>query len=388
MAPKFFGVFLGFMLMCIVSVVGLLSYNKYNSDEKISIMRVGVVVNEDDTIFRQLLSFLNGMNGIKNIFRMDIINEKDAYSLLESGDIQMAISIPDDFMEKAERMEAASFDIYVPKNRSVVQKEVISLVQVVERIMVVTEGAIYSLYEGIDKYSLPIPYQGMADEIMYIYIMQFMDRAGLYDTVYVSEYGEFSVAQYYLSAVILIFLMLFSVLFLSLYSRNNISAEIIISRGYLGKIKVILAKILSITLVLWSSQIFILLLIRLVVNYALPREFNLMFDINILHLLVVSMSMAIFINLIANVCSESGSRKTIYVLLVMLLSVVSAMTGSSYYLPDFLRKIIGIWPMRQWHIFSMQSLWSDVNYLGVILTDVFMLILGGGLYMMRLNRHE
>ena len=40
MAPKFFGVFLGFMLICIVTVVGLLSYNEHNGDEKSSIMRV------------------------------------------------------------------------------------------------------------------------------------------------------------------------------------------------------------------------------------------------------------------------------------------------------------------------------------------------------------
>lgn len=356
---------------------------------------IGVVSKDtEDTLFPQLISFANNITSLKGFCRLEMFSEKEAMDKLRKNEIGMIMSIPEGFMSAAQHMEEAEFTVYLPKNDygiSMAQNTIISLFHSVEQIMMNTEGAIWSMYEGMDRYTFSMTVSEMEDDIFNLYIANFMGRDAFFSSEYLSKYGRYTVAEYYFVSVVFIMMYLFATVFFRLYGSNELRLEIILSNSRTKKWITAVMKIVSSFIPMFVIEFVIIFLgSRLGEKYGF---LDIKFDGGmVMYIILTTVTISIIMHLCAAVFGLSRERVIIYLLLVILMALLSGSVGSVYYLPEKLKAFSDYWPvsmMRNLMLAQGKGLKVDAfSKLRILVMDIIMLITGCLLYVRRLNRHE
>ena len=392
-AIKSMGISMAVLVLIIASVtLGIYGYIKSSDSEaKDEMVVIGVVLGDsEDTLFPQLIDFANGISSLKGFCRLEIFDREDAMSMLKNGELQMVMEVPDGFMEAAEHMQEAEFTLYLSENMGPAEYEILALFHGVEQIMIDTESGILAMYDGMEQYEFTVSRGQMEEDIMTIFVMNFIGRDSYFDTHFMSAYGDYSVIQYYIVSIVLLLIWMTGLAYFGIYGKNERRLEMIMSRGLWQKWMSALAKIMCIAIGIFMELCIFLALGRYIASkYELYDVFITAETVRLS--ILVAISMAAIVHLVATVTDSNSKRVTVYLLIVLLISLLSGAIGSVYYLPDILRPISGIWPMSHWHQLYLGSIWGSVDSDVVRLASIMALALvaiGGGLYVHKLNGHE
>jgi len=357
-----------------------------NEDEKIV---MGVVLQDkEDTLFPELISFSNGISSLKGFCRLEIFDEEEAFNLLHDGEIQMVMVVPEGFMEAAEHMQEATLAIYMSGELTRAEYKILAVFSGVEEIMLSTEGAILSMYDGMSMYEFSVTKTEMEDDMMRLFVMNFLGRDSYFETEFLSLYGTYNAIQYYIVSLSLLFIWISSVFYLGMYNRNIIRLEGIMSnsspkKGLTAAVKIV---IISIPIMLTMS-------IFLVAGLIIKGKYEL-FNVFITGhtffcAMLIALAMASFVQIISMITEDKSKRVMLFLLIVMIISILSASVSSIYYLPDVFRKISGIWLMSGWQHLMLGDIFESIDgavWKNVIISLSGMFLLGSILYTNRLKK--
>lgn len=351
-------IFLSIVLLCGTLVYGYV--NKISESGEDSRMTLGVVTNDStDAIFPALIEFANNISSLKGFCRLEIFDEKEAFESLDKGNIQMVMVVPSGFMDAAEHMQETEVMLYSKGELTAFQYKVLGMFHGVEGIMLNTEGSIRAMYSGMEEYTFNCTRNEMENRIMELYIYNFLGREDYFESINVSAYGDYSAVQYYIIALLLVLISLQGVIFLKAYNRQQKRVEMIMSRGN-TKILTSAMKIVCIALPIITEMWILLLTAGVIIDrfdivgaYIEPQAFALT--------ILIGFSIAAMVNTVATLFDKHAQRVTVYMLLIVLLSLLSGTLCSIYYLPSFLRKIVEIWPINSWHQMLMGTVFGSVG---------------------------
>lgn len=354
-------------------------------------MVFGVVLDDtSDYIFPQLVNFANNISSLKGFCRLEIFDKKEAFEKLEAEEIQMVMVVPSGFMEAAEHMQETELILYTKGELSASEYKILGLFHGVENIMLNTEGAIWAMYDGMEKYSFKCGRSEMENSIMELYVMNFLGREGYFDDVNVSAYGEYTVIQHYVVAILLLLTVLSGAAYFRLYNRQEARIETIMSNSLLYRMLTALAKIVCIALPL-ITQMWLFLIAGKVAVKKLEIVGTYIEKDAFIATALVGLAIASMVHLIGTVIERRAEQVTVYTLIMMLLALVSGVISSAYYLPDFLRGTTAIWPLFSWHQMIMGALWGHIlNRIIVVFViwQAAVMSFGLVLYSRKISRHE
>lgn len=365
--------------MCLLLLVLIFSgiifaINGYtvNRNEE-AFLKVGVVLPKNDDIMGKIIKFANRTDALKGFCKLEKYDYEEAISELENDELYMVLVIPDDFYDKSTQMEKANFDIYTKGKMSVAQLKFLSILTSVERIMATTEGSIYAMYDGINKYSVPVGVHEMEDAVMGMYVEQFLAREKYFDEISLSPFGEFSFLQYMTVSIVMVATLLSGVIFLSMYAPNVIKLERVYVKGR-GQLFIFMGKIASIGLLYFVLLSFIAFTINSIFDRYSVAGF--IADANTyIVLFLYSMVLAAFINLMGVCLKDNNHGRCLYIIITLLLSVLMGVLVPVVYLPEAVVRVYELNIFKCIQAMLLNGIWRGDRYYYLSNLAVFAVLL-------------
>lgn len=381
----------GILIALAVSVAILIAAISIRNNREISLMTFGVTgAGANDYYFSELVDFANSVSSLKTFCRLEILEEDEAFDMLKSNDIQMLMVVPEGFIEAADHMQETSVDIYCPRDMSILQYKVLALFGEIEGIMINTEGAILSMYDGMAMYNFSMSVREMEEGVFNTFIMNFLNRSDYFEDSFISLYGDVPVVVFYICSIFIILIVLSGAVQFRIYGNGEKRIERIYLRGRSGHLLIATWKYLCV-----SIPIFMEMCIG-ILAFIISNRFLQLDDVEFglgafFKALIIALSIGAFVQITASLIRGKNERVTFYILFTVFMSLVSGMVCSLYYLPFILRKTAFIWPSGYWHKSFMNSvlIYSEgYGDLGLFIFWIILTVTAIGLYYKGLNSHE
>ncbi len=346
------------VLLCFFGIIfGILRADEEQGSEIRTVF--GIVVNDnEEAAWKQMIGFTNTLSGINKICRIELFEENEAFEKLDNDEIQMLMIVPEGFMDKAVHMEETEFVVYTNKSLTLVQYKLLALFGAVERVMRNTESSILAMYEGMDRYEFTMSYAEMENAMMEICISNLLIRDDCYTKIEVSPYGGHSLFSFYGATIIIVFVFLCATPLLTLYGEEERMLERIFYMGKWGSIKGALFK-LGRNVITIMAMVTIILIGIFPVYKSFGGYLRNPWEM-CLSVLFFSILMGSIIQIIGTLSKNMAESIIIYLLIMFLMSVLSGIFVSVYYLPDIFRRISSVWLLSTWHGYILQ-IWDGVR---------------------------
>lgn len=384
------------MIFSFVIVVALLflilsGINRASQEQDAkAIITLGVALPEEDTIFKTVIMFANSLNSLKGFCRMEACTEDELQKNIEDGRYNMGISIPADFYEKANSMQPADFTLYAPANMTLSEKKLISLLEAVERVMVVTEGGIVAMYNGMSAYDFPFSVAEMENDVTNIYVSKFMSRDDCFDVSYLSPYGDYSFLEYYAAAMILLGAMICSMGLVNHYNVEKLSFERIFFKKSGERILCSMSKVIAMG-VGFSIILCMTLLIADRICETVGSSFIYAKGSAYGVMILMGMSMAVYYHLLgALFASEREGKVITMVMLTIIMPFLSGAFIPVVFFPKWLSALSKLIPFSAWHRLILEGTFGDVtgtSVISILIFDIVLLALGVVIYNSRIRKN-
>lgn len=383
--------FLVFVISIALLFSALFMYNRASQNrESSAVITLGIVLPESDTVFKSIIGLANSLVSLRGFCRIESCNNEDILlEGLEDGTYNMGIVIPKEFYELANSMQSASFILYAPKNLTLSEKKLISLLQAVERVMIVTEGGIVGMYTGMQIYEFPISIGQMENDVTNLYVTSFLNRDNTYEEYFLSPYGDYSFMEYYLSSAFLIIVLIFSLSLIGLYDKYKLTFEKLYFKSIAQRLLCCSFKILSLSICFFAVLSTMLFLGNFICKI-IGSRFIMLSPSAYLAAIVLSISLSSLFNLIGAIFVKAPEGKLVLMLLIIILMpVLSGGIIPVSFLPDSMQGAAHNLPFGLYHNLMLEALFGDisaVSVIKVIILTIIMLVVGFTIYIKRMAR--
>lgn len=309
-------------MAAILVIAALLLWNAYrNTDGALSIANIGIVSEDDSKEMNLLFKIIKSMPAVKGLCSLENYEKEDAMEELKKGNLQMIVEIPENFVTDLNYMQDSSLTLYVPKGDILANNRIYAMLSSVESLMVTTESAICSMYDGMEYYSYDTTVSEMEDEVFRIYINSFLNREDFIDIEYISAYGNFESFLYYGISIIVFVMAISGAFLLKSYSRNILETERILARSVKDKIVLNILKIICYSIpysilgsVLYSFFCFISGGLGYEIYFSSAAYIT---------IFLIGITISSFVHLFAMLLGDKEGREMLYALIVSFVWIVS-----------------------------------------------------------------
>lgn len=363
-------------LAAILAIAALLlcGFTK-NDGDGLSIAKIGFVSEDDSSEMNLLYKFARQMPAIKGTCDINTYSFDVAMDLLKSGDLQMVMVVPKDFMDKAEHMQDTALKLYVPKDSILANDRIYALLNSVESLMVTTESAIISMYEGMNYYSYNTTVSDMENALTELYIKEFLNRDKNFNIEYLSAYGSFDPIVFHGLSIILLVTSLMGMFMFRGYSTNIIETERVLMRGCKERIILTFGKIIcfSFPYFVFSSVLYLMFYF-----FTGPMDYEIFLSPFVfLVLFLIAVLSSSFVHFFVSIVGNREGREALYALTIMFLWILSGAFSGNYFIPSFLRPILNALPQASCLYGLLNAASDTVNFsLPVI---IFYIVLFSGI---------
>ena len=320
-------------------------------------IEIGVVANDRSEKMETTTSYLMSMPALKALCRLQELDETEAMDLLREGKLQMVIVIPENFLDDAVHMKHTELSVRIPQGGTAETDRILSLLEGVERVMLTTESAIMSMYDGMQYADINMSVSEMEYGVTDLYVNRFLNRGGYFTDEYLSPYGSFSPIQYYGVSLALLLTMMFSVCFFALYDHETVRLEKLLNPGDGASVCASVIKI-----VCMSLPVILFIWMLMGITHFLFWAFDMPgFYVNGYALFMgalIGVSIAALIQLFISVFGNGIRQQIAFAVFVLLMWLSGGTLGSLYYLPRLLRNTSRFNPAVIWVTGMLKSLFS------------------------------
>lgn len=378
-----------FVVVFLVALGILTGAEKYG-EQRNALMKVSVVSGDSQIGTDYLISMVSGIQGVSSICEIEASDLGSAMDGLEKGIVDVVIKIPTDFYANAMNMEETSIEIITWGEPTKLQKMLLAQLGGAQDLMSVTEGAIYSCYDGMKVAKVPYTKGQMENDIFMSAISNFMIRDRIFSINDVSAYGNYDFVQFISVSVLISLMLLSGVLLFGLYGAGERQLERIIFAGRFGLVQDSISKIFVLGITIATIQTIVYVLLNLIVSKIGLDVFTISGKA-IGCLWIVSLSISVWVHFIVALCGSSTHSRALFIMLALLMLAASGVVVPSIYLPGMLRKLSTYIPTGTWHTMMLDAIYGRkrINAINTVLvTDVIIGIMSVWLYVRSLINHD
>lgn len=336
---------LSVMILLVCMLLG--AYRIQNHNIEASKLNVGIVLPKDNEL-AALIPLANSFESIRQICTLKTCTFEEAQAGLKGGDYEVIVNIPGDFIDKAIHMQQAEFELYTLDDTTKYEQMLIDIIIGIEKVMVITEGSINSMYSVMNAQAFDFSVPEMEDGLTRLYVRQCMARDEYFNTMSLSQYGTFSFVQYYIASIIIIIVTLSVVVF---YYMDSKEEKFLVSILFGRKSEKCLAYMIKV--MAKGIAAFILMCVMYVLASVISKRLG--YDCMNISLtgigvcFTISLSVAILMQVFLTAIDNEVNASIIYVFVNMLQVTVCGGIAPTVYLPSVVGIVGKYLPFAAWH---------------------------------------
>lgn len=241
----------GTVVIATLLLVGIIAADNILSQEEnqLTAINVALVINDDNRYTDMAISLLMREENIKRMCNFVEMTQEEALKAMKNGEISATIVVPENFLVGILNGANIPARIILPDGNGYSQSIVFrELVNSGATDLATAQAAIYAVNDlcyatGIDAIQEAEDY---LNKKLFMYVLS---RNKYYDQVEISKTGDLSVVEFYIASGIVMFLLLGGVVCGELMGRDSLAFSICIERSGIKKWMVIMARLLSVSLV-------------------------------------------------------------------------------------------------------------------------------------------
>ena len=214
------------LLVLFVLTIGVASISyTLLQNQVFQLVKVAVVIPDSEEQSKLVLQFLSSMDSVKSICEFEYVEEETAFEMLEDGEAQAIILLPENFYEDIYYGENTPAMIYFPKEKDVNQRLFEKLLTSGMALLQISEAGVYSTQYLAYEQQLEVNRGELGEYIALKYAKTVLNRSAIYEAQVLSPLGGVDVVQYYFTALMLLVMLFSGILFGFLYRKENKAVE-------------------------------------------------------------------------------------------------------------------------------------------------------------------
>lgn len=250
-------IILGITVICILGA--LLLVNKIFRANSLSLIKVGVVVPEDEVTTKYVTDFISSMDSVKSICSFEYLDENEAIERFNNKTLEAAVVLPSGFYHDVQTGINPPATIYFPKDSTMTQRLFRELILSGVSFLQTAEASVYSAIDTSLIYGSIVSPADIGNSLALEYVDIVFSRDKIYESSFVSIFDELGQKEFYFYGGMLILLMFSGICFNRMYERNNKAVDSKLKVEGLGAVKLGLIKILIMTPIVYLWAVIILL---------------------------------------------------------------------------------------------------------------------------------
>ena len=193
----------------LIFVFGMFASKYVYGGQAIGKIKIGIVSMEDEKLSRMLVDFVESMDSVEESCSFEMMDEAAAYEGLENGSIYAAVILPEGLIDGIMNGQNIPAKVVLGTSHSRMETDVfLEFAQAGSRLLTTAQAGIYAA----DELCLSMEHrewiQETEDYLNKAYLQYALNRDRIFKPVDVQATGNYSLLQYYCSALLLVFLSL------------------------------------------------------------------------------------------------------------------------------------------------------------------------------------
>lgn len=310
------------MLTVVITAVSFI----INKNSIIQPIKVAIVMDEEDSLSRMLLSYISKTDSIESISTLSYMTRDEAFDSLTAKESNIIIDVPDDFFNDVNNGINTPVNIYISQDADKITEYFAILLKCATSYVRTSEASIYSFIsiKNSGDYEVKLKEKSVGDYMAEVYAKIILAREKIYDTKIISRYGNTGQINYYISAVLIIVQIIFSLSLIGLYKNNTPGFEQTLRLYDINSFDLYYIK-KSITAIYCFGVSLITYLLIYITGKAINLQVVEIKPIHFLIMLITSVVIATFINMLIYLLGNNYNSICIIYMISLLLLLTSGM---------------------------------------------------------------
>ena len=337
------------ILLLVAIVLGGLFYTvgQVLKAKDISLVRVGMVIPEDEATSKYVMDIIGSMDSVKSICSFEYVSELKAIEGYNDGTYEAVVILPLGFYHDVQVGLNPPAKIYVPENAGLMSYLFRELLVAGVSYLQTAEAAVYATLDVSSEYGSKIERSQIGNVIALKYLDEVFGRNKVFSSEEISVFKNISMDMYYSLALLTILLMFSGIIFNKMYGGSNKSVDNMLKiRGINVFIGALLKIIVMIPYIFITGMVFILLQIKIA---ELIKITPVKVSLNTYGwVLLLAVTLAIYFQIIYGITDDA--KKGIFVLIIIntIGAICSGLIIPSAYMAEWTNLIGNILPMKYW----------------------------------------
>lgn len=337
------------ILLLVAIVLGGLFYTvgQVLKAKDISLVRVGMVIPEDEATSKYVMDIIGSMDSVKSICSFEYVSELKAIEGYNDGTYEAVVILPLGFYHDVQVGLNPPAKIYVPENAGLMSYLFRELLVAGVSYLQTAEAAVYATLDVSSEYGSKIERSQIGNVIALKYLDEVFGRNKVFSSEEISVFKNISMDMYYSLALLTILLMFSGIIFNKMYGGSNKSVDNMLKiRGINVFIGALLKIIVMIPYIFITGMVFILLQIKIA---ELIKITPVKVSLNTYGwVLLLAVTLAIYFQIIYGITDDA--KKGIFVLIIINIigAICSGLIIPSAYMAEWTNLIGNILPMKYW----------------------------------------
>lgn len=337
------------ILLLVAIVLGGLFYTvgQVLKAKDISLVRVGMVIPEDEATSKYVMDIIGSMDSVKSICSFEYVSELKAIEGYNDGTYEAVVILPLGFYHDVQVGLNPPAKIYVPENAGLMSYLFRELLVAGVSYLQTAEAAVYATLDVSSEYGSKIERSQIGNVIALKYLDEVFGRNKVFSSEEISVFKNISMDMYYSLALLTILLMFSGIIFNKMYGGSNKSVDNMLKiRGINVFVGALLKIIVMIPYIFITGMVFILLQIKIA---ELIKITPVKVSVNTYGwVLLLAMTLAIYFQIIYGITDDT--KKGIFVLIIINIigAICSGLIIPSAYMAGWTNLIGNILPMKYW----------------------------------------
>lgn len=188
-------------------------------------IQVAVVIPESEEESKIIAQFLAGMESVRNVCRFEYMEEEKARTAVYEGKAQAAVVLPEDFYQDIYEGYPAKVKILFPEKMDLNTAVFRELLSDGVSMIRTAEAGVFAAMDTAAVYETEMESYEIAEFISYEYIGNAFRRGEMFQESIYSPVGNLELSEFYIAAVLAVFLMMSGVNYGFLYKKESRAVE-------------------------------------------------------------------------------------------------------------------------------------------------------------------
>ncbi len=328
-------------------VLLLLGIKTVFEKEDLSLVKVGVVIPEDEAISKFAVDFISSMDSVKSICSFEYLSEDKALEKYNKGLLQAVVVLPEGFYHDVQVGLNPPAVLYFPDSPTLSDTIFKQMITSGVSFLQTAESSVYAAIDTAGEYGSKVDISDIGNEIALKYVNRIFERDKMFEPDMISPYGSMEMSTYFYLAGMLTLLMFGGLIFSFMYSSENKAVDFKLKVNGMGAVKGSVAK-----LIVMIPTVYLIGIILWIIGKQITEKTDVVLisrRVNYpLILLLLAVMLSVYFHIVYAISNSGKVGRFVLIIINVTGALCSGLIIPTAYLASWTQSISDFLPMKYW----------------------------------------